>query len=331
MQRVGNRPVLERKARNLERWFRVLMAMQGVGRPTAAELAERFGVTERTIFRDIAALEEMGIPVVRESGRYRVMDTFRVPPVQFTAEEVLALVAALDFARRRRSLGGAAAANALDKLLAVMPAAQKEMALGLDERLVVDPWQAHSDPAAPGIEPALQAALQGQHPVRIAYEALGASEPSERTVRPYGLAYRGTGLYVIGHCELRRGLRTFRAKRIRAARVLPERFERPADFDLEQYLSGVWGIEDGPLMQVRVRISPPVARLATETVWHPTQRVEQEPDGSVILSLHTRGRSELARWLAGYGGSVAVLAPPELREAVLALGQGIVERYAAEG
>lgn len=317
----------DRKARSVQRWFHILTRLMGGGRPTADELARRFQVSRRTIFRDIAELEAQGIPVVRDEGRYAIMDSFKLKPVQFHAGEVLALVAALDFARRSRSLGGAAAASALEKLRAVMPGPQQELAAGLHETLVVDPLQAHSHPALPGVEEAIRQALQGGHPVRILYQALAAEAPSERTVRPYGLAYRGTGLYLIGYCEMRREIRTFRGNRILSAEILPAAFTRPADFDLERYLANIWGIEDGPLMQVRIRFLAPVARLARETVWHPTQRTEDGPDGSVIVHMETRGKNELARWLAGYGGTVEVLEPAELRQAVINLGRELLARY----
>ena len=83
----------DRKARSLERWFQILTVLMGGGRPTADDLARRFGVTRRTIFRDIAALEEQRIPVVRQDGCYTIMDTYRVKPIQFQPHEVLALVA----------------------------------------------------------------------------------------------------------------------------------------------------------------------------------------------------------------------------------------------
>jgi predicted DNA-binding transcriptional regulator YafY len=317
----------DRKARGLERWFRILTILMGGGRPTADDLARRFEVSRRTIFRDIASLEQQGVPVVRADGRYAVLDSYKVKPIQFEPAEVLALAAALDFARRRRALGGSFAASALEKLRAVLPGPQKELAAGLDETLVVDPLQGHSEPASPGVEEAIRQALSGGHPVRIRYQALAAEAPSERVVRPYGLAYRGTGLYLIGYCEMRRDIRTFRVNRILSAEILPAAFTRPADFDLERYLADIWGIEDGPLMQVRIRFSPAVARLARETRWHPTQETQSEPDGSVIVSMETRGKNELARWLAGYGGTVEVLEPRELKEAVLKLGRDIVARY----
>lgn len=87
---------------------------------------------------------------------------------------------------------------------------------------------------------------------------------------------RGTALYLIGYCELRQGLRTFRVSRIRTIEILP---------------------------------------------------TTEEPDGCVVLQMQTRGKNELARWVAGYGGTVEVLEPSELREAVRSLGQAIVDRY----
>lgn len=320
----------DRKIRNMERWFRLLTALMGGSRPTARDLARKFGVSERTIFRDVAALEEMRIPVVREDGRYSIMDSFRLKPIQFTPDEVLALAAALDLARRRSFLAGKGASTAMDKLLAVMPVPHQELVAGLDERLVVDPLPAHSVPGVAGVEQTLTAAIQGAHPVRVKHVGLGAEAPTERVIRPYGLAYRGTALYLIGYCELRSGIRTFRVNRILSAEVLPAVFVRPADFEMERYVSDIWGIEDGPLMSVKVRFSKPVAGLARETVWHPTQTITEESDGAVLLTMETRGKNELARWLAGYGGTVQVLEPAELREAVLGLGQAIVGRYAEQ-
>ncbi|MDB4894397.1 MAG: GntR family transcriptional regulator [Firmicutes bacterium] len=317
----------DRKIRNMERWFRLITTLMRGNRPTARELAHRYEVTERTIFRDLAALERMEVPVVRDDGRYSIMDNYRLKPVQFTPDEVLALAGALDFARRSRALAGKAADSAMDKLLAVMPAPHQEMVAGLDATLVIDPLQAHSLPALPGVEEALTSAVQGGHPVRIRHVSLRSAEQTERVIRPYGLAYRGTALYLIGYCELRQGLRTFRVSRIRTIEILPTVFTRPADFDLERYVSDIWSIEDGPLMHVRVRFSKPVAELARETRWHPSQTTTEEPDGCVVLQMQTRGKNELARWVAGYGGTVEVLEPAELREAVRSLGQAIVDRY----
>lgn len=319
--------MVEDAVKALQRRMQLLILLMGGRRPTAAELARRFGVATRTIFRDLKFLEEIHIPVVRDSGRYWVDEQYRIPPVQLQPKEVVVLMAALDFCRRSKALGSLSAADSVqEKLLAVLPHRQQQIAVELDQTLVVEPVQAHSVPPLPAVEEALRLAAEEQRRVRIRYQKLGADTPTDRVVRPYGLAYRGVALYLIGYCELRGEIRHFRANRILEAEVLPHTFKRPEDFDLDAYLQRMWEIEYGRQMEVRVRLYGEAAQLARETIWHPTQVVEEEAGGSVILRMTTRGKNELARWLAGFGGSAEVLDPPELKEAVLALGQGIVAR-----
>lgn len=317
-------------AKAADRRFKLLTKLMSGGKPSATELASYFGVDKRSIYRDVKFLEDNRIPVIRDQGRYSIDENYRLRPVQLQPDEVFALVAALNFGQRKSPLGGKAAISAQEKLLANLPVRERELAAGLTETMVVDPVQAYSQPAAPGVEEKLRAAIDGRNKVKITYQGMNDDKPIERVVRPFGLAYRGTALYMIGFCELRQGLRHFRANRIVTIQMLGSRFRRPTDFDLEKYLSDIWGIEFGPLMQVRVRFDRQVARLAKETVWHPTQRVEEAADGTVILQMEARGKNELARWVAGFGGTVEVLDPPELRDAVLALGQSIVARYGAD-
>lgn len=311
----------------LTRWFQLLTAIQS-GRPhTAQDLAERLGVTTRTIYRDVRQLEEAGVPIFFDSEHkgYRLTDTFQIRPLQFQPDELTALVAMIGFMRRRGPMATRDTAHALvDKLLAALPIGHREAASVLDRSLSMDPSSAH------GLEDdhvvaELNRALRIGHKARIRYATFsrGGAE-SSRVIHPYGLAFRGTSLYLIGYCELRMDRRNFRVGRIREIQVLRESFVPDPTFDLEEYLQAVWGITDGPEMSVKLRFEPDVAPLARETRWHPTQAVADEPDGGAILTMVTRGRAELARWIAGFGGRVRVLAPDDLREDVCAIGRGIV-------
>lgn len=321
--------VRQSKETNLKRWFALIDALGSGRRWTVPELATKFGVSNRTIFRDLNNLQDLGFAVERGEGPVWIGPNHHLRPVGFTSEEALAVAVALDFARRNRALSGRVAAqSALEKLRTTMPPAQRAEVAGLEDALIVEPLPAHAVPSHPGVEDCLRAAVQGHRPIQLSYQALKADRPSERVVDPYGLAYRGPGLYLIGFCHLRQGIRTFRANRILSATVLPTVFTRPEDFDLEHYLAGIWGIEDGPELDIRVRFSPPVATLARETVWHPSQQLTDAPDGSVTLALRTRGLNEVARWLTGYGDTVEVLAPTELRQAVATLGRQIAALYA---
>lgn len=317
----------------LTRWLKLLMVIQG-GRPhTAQELAERMEVSTRTIFRDVVHLQNAGMPIFYDQqGRtYRLTENFHVPPLQFKSDEVVALVMALNFARRSGPARSRKTIEALvDKLLAALPLGQRTSAGNLDRAMVIDPVPSRSveDEQVVNI---LEQAAGARRKVAIRYAAFShAGQESERTVQPYGLAYRGTALYMIGHCEMRKSLRTFRAGRIRSIRLTADTFTLPADFDLNRYLLEIWGITDGPEMAVRLRFLPQVAQLARETRWHHSQQVEIEPDGSALVSFTTRGRDELARWIAGYGRDVVVHESAELRDAVIRIGQGIRELYPPE-
>lgn len=319
------------KGEMLARWLKLLIAIQG-GRPYGVrELADRMGVSPRTIFRDLAGLQNAGVPLYFDPDRktYRLTESFQIPPLHFSPDELGSLVTALNFARRSGPMRSRRTAVALmDKLLAAMPIGQRLAAGRLDEALVVEPLQARSfeDDA---VVRRLEQAVGERRKVWLRYAAYShGGTPSERVVRPFGLVHRGTSLYAIGYCELRRDIRTFRVGRIQAIRVLDQPFVTPDDFDLDRFLLQVWGITDGPELQVQLRFDAAVAPLARETMWHPTQAVAEAEGGAVLMTMTTRGCAELARWLAGYGGHVRVLAPPALAEAVVELARGIL---AAEG
>lgn len=318
-----------RRIRTIHRWFKILAAIRQGARVSVEDLAERFGVTTRTIYRDLAELQELKIPLVSDQGYWYLVKGYPVPPIEFSLDEVAVLAGALGWASRNPVLGGAAAISAMEKLKDAIPDKSfRALVDELETSVVVDPSSARPVPGELGVEEIVRRAVRESHRLEIVYGSLYSGEITSRIIRPYGLAYRGVGLYVIGWCELRQAQRTFRLSRVRNARWLRDRFEVPPDFDLNAHLMAVWGIEDGPDMQVVLRFSPAVAQLARETQWHPTQEVEEQPDGGVLLHMVTRGKGELARWIAQYGGEVTVLEPVELARAVRAIGDGIVRAYA---
>ncbi|MEW6723614.1 MAG: YafY family protein [Bacillota bacterium] len=318
-----------KRIRTIHRWFKILATMRQGAMVSVEDLAERFGVTKRTIYRDLAELQELKIPLVSNQGYWYLIKGYPVPAIEFSLDEVAVLAGALGWACRNPALGGAAAISAMEKLKDAVPDRSFRTLMDeLEASVVVDPSPARPTAGELEVEEVVRRAVRESHKLEVVYGSFYSGEATRRVIRPYGLAYRGVGLYVIGWCELRQAQRTFRLSRIRSARWLKDRFQVPVDFDLNAHLMTVWGIEDGADMHVILRFSPKVAQLARETQWHPTQEVEEQPDGGVLLHMVTRGRGELARWIAQYGGEVTVLEPPELARAVREIGDGIVRAYA---
>jgi predicted DNA-binding transcriptional regulator YafY len=216
----------------------VLELLQARGTVGGAELAERLQVDRRTVRRYVAMLEELGIPIAAERGRdggYRLVAGFKLPPLMFTNHEAVALTVGL---RAARHLGLAeaapATASALAKLERVTPPSLKRLLRGVSETIALD-----IAPGASGSNDALvtlgSAALNQQR-VRLEY----VTPAGQRTVRrfdPYGLGFRGGQWYAVGHCHLRRDLRSFRLDRIAAVEPLPANFRRPERFDVLDYLA----------------------------------------------------------------------------------------------
>ncbi len=218
----------------------VLELLQARGRVSGSELASELGVDGRTLRRYIAMLEELGIPITSERGRYggyALIAGFKLPPMMFTDDEALALTLGLLAARGLGLTEAApAVASAQAKLERVMPESLRHRVRAADETIALELPRARvlaGDGAALVV---LSAAAQARQCVHMNYLS-ATHEASARQFDPYGLAWRGGRWYTVGHCHLRNGLRSFRIDRITAVRPLPITFLRPPGFDALGYLA----------------------------------------------------------------------------------------------
>jgi len=217
----------------------VLELLQAQGRMSGSALAARIGVDGRTLRRYIAMLEELGIPITTERGRhggYLLVAGFKLPPMMFTDDEALALSVGL-LAARGLGLADAApaVASAQAKLERVMPGNLKRRVRAVDETVALDLSRTGVAPGDNAALVALSSAAQARQRVHLRYRT--QREATARDFDPYGLAWRAGRWYVVGHCHLRKGLRSFRLDRIEAVRALETGFERPQDFDALGHLA----------------------------------------------------------------------------------------------
>jgi predicted DNA-binding transcriptional regulator YafY len=207
--------------RRAERLFQIVQLIRGRRLSTAAFLAERLEVSERTVYRDVADLMTQGVPIEGEAGvGYRMHAGFDLPPMMFTNEEAQALVASVRVAQSRLDVAlGRHAEVALSKILAVLPPAARAAA----ESLAVYAPPTGPDASTRGHLETLRLAAEGRRVVRLAYEDL-QSQRSERDVRPLGCFYWGAVWTLAGWCEARAGFRNFRVDRIVGLQVLDRAF-----------------------------------------------------------------------------------------------------------
>jgi predicted DNA-binding transcriptional regulator YafY len=219
--------------RRADRLFQIVQIIRGRRLTTAAFLAQRLEVSERTVYRDVADLQHQGVPIEGEAGvGYRLGVGFDLPPLMFTQEEAAALVAS---ARLAQSWVDTAMArdieSALGKIISVLSPAARVAAESL---ALYAPAYVLDEVTRDRLQ-MLREAVQSRNKLRMDYRDM-AGAPSQRTVRPLGCFYWGKVWTFSAWCELRDNFRAFRIDRIDRIEVLPERFRDEAGKTLADML-----------------------------------------------------------------------------------------------
>ena len=299
--------------------------------PNCRKIAVQIEVSSKTIQRDIDFMRDrLGLPVEYDPLRFGFHYTQEVtsfPSIEVSAGEIAALFVAqkalaqyqgTPFERPLRS-------------------AFRKLTDGLKERVSFS-WSEmeeaisfHSAGASVAdlelFETVSQAVLQSVE-IEFEYRTLRSSRYEARRVRPYHIASLENQWYLFGE-DLRRGqLRTFALPRMRKARATTARFERPADFSIEEVLSGSFGVFSGKERhRIRLKFDQFAARLVSERTWHDSQRIKAAKDGSMTLQLELAGLEEIERWILSWGSHVRVLQPLELARRVKKEADAVMRLY----
>jgi predicted DNA-binding transcriptional regulator YafY len=311
-----------------DRLLSIVLQLQAHRRLTARELAQRLEVSERTILRDMEALSGAGVPVVAgrgAGGGWSLLEGYQTKLTGLTAAEIQSLFLARP-SRLMAELGLKREAEAaLLKLHASLPANARPQADFARQRILMDTrgWR---DPAeSVACLPVLLEALWLERQVRFVYSRL-LCEPGERTVDPLGLVAKGSAWYLIA--GIAQGeVRTYRVSRIREPLILEQPSSRPAEFDLAAYWerSAAEFRDKLPRYYATFLADPAVLRWVRYRGWRLEEQAPQA-DG-VRLRLRFDAEEEALQFALGFGGSIAVLEPRELRAKVLAAARATVQKY----
>jgi predicted DNA-binding transcriptional regulator YafY len=204
---------------------------------TAQELADRFGITQRTVYRDIRALEEAGVPISGEAGKgYSLVEGYRVPPVMFTEQEINALLTAQHYFQKNADKSAYNdLVNVVTKIKAIIRYSEKEKAEKLEDRLYIfSNDKANEKNNETNLLSTIQLAITNCRALKIKYHASYTDTVTDRVIEPLGVyLYKGNWL-MIAHCRLRNDLRDFRIDRILNLTVTSDTFPDRI-FSLEEY------------------------------------------------------------------------------------------------
>lgn len=327
---------MPRNAEVIRQWS-ILKDLEASRRVTIDDLADRTGVTTRTIRRDLEALQTAGFPLydeVHDGKKYWTLEQKafrRLDDTGFT----LAELSALYFSRTLvESLAGTPferdVRSAFDKLSGALTPGMKQF---LDRMPLV--MQAKAEPGAQAAVPRtkevgqlVEATMQHRR-VTMQYHSFSSNREKTYTLEPYRLLFGQGGLYMIGFVPEYGELRTFAVDRIAQLSLTEERFE-PLELPDDAFAHSL-GVNQGTPERIEIAFGPKIARYVRERVWHPSQEMADDAGGGLRVTLNVVNDWALKSWILGFGGLATVLSPSSLAAEISAELQAALENYAQPG
>lgn len=306
----------------------ILIFLQTRGVITATELADRFGVSERTIYRDIRSLETAGVPIGSEAGvGYFLEKSYRLPPVMFTRDEAAAVLmggklidAQVDTTTRGEYL------SAMDKIKSVLQATDQDFLTALDDNIQVYQPKSSCYTATHDIWLSeCKTALARNQVMTISYSAALSDKPlTDRTIEPIGLYYYSRHWHLIAWCRLREDYRDFRLDRIRSLELLSEQYLRRERRSLQQYLERERR-ED--LHEIVLLFSHQAARYVGEQRFIFGFISETTSSEGVEMTFLTAQLNYFGRWLLSFTDGVELIKGDPLRPVLCDLVASLKTRW----
>ncbi|MDF2646683.1 MAG: DeoR family transcriptional regulator [Paenibacillus sp.] len=311
----------------IDRLLAITMLLLNRRRISAKELSERFEVSLRTVYRDVEAINQAGVPVVSYagmSGGYEIMDQYRLDRQFLSLDELQSIIVGLKGIRS--TVGDQEISNLLDKVGALVAKSEQNTVANLNNQLIIDmnPWRGSNQDKEK--LSTLRTSIKESTLISFQY-ITSQSEQSVRTVEPMGIVVKGFGWYLYGYCLLRQDFRVFRLSRMKEIEVLQRTFERK-EGTLEQ-LDHTWGKRDSSSLIKLVLHAQPNVRAQVEDYFRPEQIIVQA-DGSLMITATQPDEPWLHSMLLSYGPSLRILEPVHIAAIIKDKAEKIVQLYANE-
>jgi predicted DNA-binding transcriptional regulator YafY len=314
----------------IDRLSAILIQLQGKKVVKASEIADRFNISLRTVYRDVKALQESGVPIGAEAGTgYYIVEGYHLPPVMFNREEAAALLTGeklmehfSDRSNRQQF------SSAMQKIRAVLRGSEKDFLEVLDENIAVIRNRAPQEDEFPNrFLTDIQQALGKQQVLQMEYRAAQSNEFTRRNVEPIGIYHNNGTWYLIAWCQLRGDYRNFRTDRIRNMQVTGTGYNKSRHITLQQYLEK-YNSDPVPEHTFKVRFTKRVACYLGNQRYYYGMVEEKACDDHIEYTFMNNYPLEyFARWILMWGNDVDILAPAELTVRMKELARELKEHY----
>ena len=307
----------------IDRISAILVQLQSRKVVKAQDIADRFDISLRTVYRDINTLEEAGVPIIGEAGTgYRIMDGYRLPPVMFTKEEATAFITAEKLMGKFTDEATAQKySDAMFKVRSVLRSDEKGMLENIEDVIHV---YKPSKQNAPSYMYEVLNSINSKKCVSIKYKANYSGETSDRLIEPVGLYYIGNNWHLVAWCRLRNDYRDFRLDRIQELKNTTDTFTKDK-ISFDEYMRGY--LTSNELIKIRVSFTERMVPYIQEQKLYFGYAGEEKKDGRLEVSFMVGSFDPISRWLLSYGKDAEILEPIELKEEMKKLIVELQEHY----
>tara|TARA_R110002072_G_scaffold19684_17_gene72663 strand:+ start:4071 stop:5027 length:957 start_codon:yes stop_codon:yes gene_type:complete len=305
-----------------DRVISLLVVLQSKKIVRAQDLAERFQVSLRTIYRDIRSLETAGIPIISEAGvGYSIMPGYHLPPVMFSQQEASAMITAEKLLEKMvDSKTADSYKSAMIKVKSVLRTEEKEAANNLSDYIEVfrPPWAPIKEEIQ-GLQKIFQSVLS-KKVLKITYKAGYTNEISEREIEAIGVFFSNDKWYLIAFCRLRNAYRSFRLDRIQKLEIGNQHFQDKHPI-LKEYLNSLAIEKD--LKKSIVRFRKESSRYVESQKFMLGYTHEVEIGDWIEMTFLNHSHKNMARWLMMFTNKIKIIEPQELQDEMKLLSQEI--------
>ena len=300
---------------------------------SVARLAQDLSCHTRTVYRDLEALQVAGFPIYTDKvdGKkvWSLLDTAKDSiPIPFSLPELMALY----FSRGmmgvlKDTVFYDSLASLFDKIKTTLPDAYLNYLDQIEKSLTVRPKpHKHYGQLRDIIDQIREAAIQKKW-IEMDYYTASRQTKTRRKVAPYKIWFFDGTFYVIGNCGLREDIRIFAIDRIRNLELTDEIFELPEGFNVDEFMKSSFGVFQGEPTRVKVWFAADIAPYIREKIWHETQTIETQQDGSIIFEAEVAGIDEIKIWILKWGAKAMVIEPKSLRDSICTEAEAMVSAY----
>lgn len=302
----------------IDRLTAILVQLQSKKVVKAQEIADRFDISLRTVYRDVRALEEGGVPIGAEAGTgYFLLDGYHLPPVMFTQEEANALVlgAKLIEGQSDHSIEKNFS-EAMLKIKSVLKSQEKDELEKLESQIMVRHIpKVESEDFPNNFLSTIQQALIDHSVLGFRYYANHSGSFSSREVEPLGLIFYGNHWHLLAYCQLRKAPRDFRVDRIVKLEKLDKSFDPDARKPFVEFMEDL--VRGTDLEEVEISVDSQIARFMGEQKYYQGFVSEELKGDRMHMKFLTPTLDYFSRWLLSYGNALEIVSPAALSDIIL--------------